>query len=126
MYDAEIDLYICPASRELYCIEQETNKKARKNYVGLNGENLIKTAWDGIWVSENGDYIYLWDSKNQKYLAIKNYIATVNGGTPAQILANGLLDCLPVNDREDGGYEIDNILLSLVYGYNRTESRTVK
>lgn len=86
--------------------------------VGLNGENLIKTAWDGIWVSENGDYIYLWDSKNQKYLAVENYY----GGLLAQSLANGVLDCLPVNNKEQGGYEIDNILLSLVYGYNRTES----
>ena len=84
---------------------------------GLNGENLIKTAWDGIWISENGDYIYLWDSKNQKYLAVENF-----GGLYAQSLANGLLDRLPVNNREQGGYEIDNILLSLVYGYNRTES----
>ena len=85
---------------------------------GLNGENLIKTAWDGIWVSENRDYIYLWDSKNQKYLAVENYY----GGLLAQSLANGVLDCLPVNNKEQGGYEIDNILLSLVYGYNRTES----
>ena len=90
--------------------------------VGVKGENLVKTAWDGIWISEDCSYIYLWDSKNQQYIAMENYTTGANGGSFAQSLANGYLDGLPVNDSSQGGYEIDNILLSLVYGYNRTES----
>lgn len=87
--------------------------------VGVNGGNPAKTAWEGIWI--DGDYIYLWDSKEQKYLAVKNYVSGANGGTFAQSLANGYTDGLPFGNSEDGGYLIDNILLSLVYGYNRTD-----
>lgn len=90
--------------------------------VGVNGENLVKTAWDGIWVSEDGSYIYLWDSKEQTYKAVENYITGANGGSIAQSLANGYTEGLPYGAQ---GYDIDNILLSLIYGYNRTDLANV-
>lgn len=114
-FEASIENPMCytPAPKVI------TNNIPENAPVGVNGGNPAKTAWEGIWI--DGDYIYLWDSKEQKYLAVKNYVSGANGGTIAQSLACGYTDGLPYGNSEDGGYLIDNILLSLVYGYNRTD-----
>lgn len=81
----------------------------------INGKNLVKTAWDGILVSEDGQTLYLWDSKNQKYIAVEDNNFT---GDPHTLAAGLYPEDFPF------GYistEVDLILLSLVYGYNRTD-----
>lgn len=97
----------------------------------IDGKEVVKTAWEGIYATADGSKVYLWDAKAQKYLEINNWTSQA-----AESFAQGDSTHLPF---VGGGYsgagdptvsnyqnfEVNQILLSLVYGYNRTDDPTI-
>ena len=97
----------------------------------IDGKEVVKTAWEGIYATADSSKVYLWDAKAQKYLEINNWTSQA-----AEMFAQGDPTYLPFIG---GGYagsgdptvsnyqnfEVNQILLSLVYGYNRTDDPTI-
>ena len=94
--------------------------------VNVDGNDVVKTPWDGIYVSANGDYLYLWDAKEQQYLEMKLGVPMASG-----LYSLGDTSTLPFYSSGDtkitnySNAEVHQILLSLVYGYNRTDNPTI-
>lgn len=113
------------------------------------GRDVYKTPWDGVWITGGDDKgsspsLYIWDEKNQKYLKIATREPGTQVDTPyafyprekQEEIINSILagetKYLPAGEEDCDlcfastyGYDVENILLSLVYGYNRTDLTNV-
>lgn len=113
------------------------------------GRDVYKTPWDGVWITGGDDKgsspsLYIWDEKNQKYLKIATREPDTQVDSPyafysrekQEEIINSILagetKYLPAGEEDCGlhfastyGYDVENILLSLVYGYNRTDLTNV-
>ena len=93
---------------------------------GSNDSELVKTAWDGIFISKDGGYLYVWDTEKKEYIEIQSSYTTEFA---AQKLANGESDALMnfmgeaaiyANGGSGYDYYINRIIISHVLGCNLT------
>ena len=81
-------------------------KVPSKAPVDSNGDAMIPTKWPGIYTAKDGK-VYCWDSVTQKYVGIHSYYGD-------DLLAG------KYDDLMKGSQEEYDLVLPLLFGYNRT------
>lgn len=107
------------------CIDTPKNYKTVTVYdnipegvpAGINGETVMKTQWDGIFVSEN--YLYIWNAREEKFQVMGS-----NTSDFQSHIISGNVDAI-VYDWKSLTEEYREILFAAVYGYKLTNSTDI-
>ena len=98
--------------------------------VNSDGKTVIKTNWDGIYVTTDSSVLYVWDAKRRSYLEISQEDFTsiyYNGfemrGLDADALCRG--DESAIFNKSCKDEYLNLVIFSLVSGYNRTNVETI-
>ena len=99
--------------------------------VNSDGKTVLKTNWDGIYVTTDSSVLYVWDAKRRSYLEISqedfnSVYYNANGGShhlDADALCRG--DESAIYSKRCKDEYLNLVIFSLVSGYNRTSAETI-